>query len=162
MSLSETLQRRLSEQPPGAGRQVLTATDEAAGWTVELTADRTDQVGCLAWELRARRAAAPAALDAEGVRAWADRVARRATGLLEQLRVIEVDAPRRVAMLRSHEPAARGDDLHYYEVLLTGAGDAGVRRYHASRQGSERREQVPFALTHEALGKLADDLTADQ
>jgi hypothetical protein len=45
-------------------------------------------------------------------------------------------------------------------VLLYGTAAATVRRYQASHEAGARREQVAFALTHEALAKLAGDLTS--
>ena len=88
-------------------------------------------------------------------------LARRVTGLLEPLRLIEVDAARAEALLRSEKPAARGDELYYYELLLRGEHSSTLRRYKATRTGS-RRETVPYALTHEAIAKLATDLAGDE
>jgi hypothetical protein len=139
----------------------LTVPDDDAGWQVNLTADRAEQLGCLVWEMNLRRSQ-PTASDAQALRAWADRVARRVTGLLETLKVVEVDAAQHTAMLRSEAPAAKGDELHYYEVLLRGTVEATVRRYRGSRQPSTPRTQIGFALTHEAIVKLADDLTAEK
>lgn len=162
MNPSETLLAKLSEWKPGSGRQILAVPDAGSGWSVAVTADRADQLGCLVWDLTLRRTNPPGEINDDALRSWAERVAKRATGLLESLKVIEVDTPRQVAMLRSDEPAQRGDDLFYYEVLLKGASEANVRRYQASRQPDQRREQTAFALTHEAIAKLADDLTAEK
>jgi hypothetical protein len=156
MSLDETLLQKLAKWRP-ASRHTLEVAAAAAGWRVSVTADRCDELGCLAWELTVRPTTAPA--HPVAVRPWAERVAARATGLLENLKVVEIDAPRGLAQLRSEGPARKGDDLFYYELLLGGDGHASVRRYHATRAGS-RREQVAFALTHEALAKLVRDLTA--
>jgi hypothetical protein len=153
MSLANTLLEKLADWHP-QGRQQLVVPGEP--WTVVLAADRSDQVGCLVWELTLRRAAAPGT----PLAAWAERVAGRVTGLLEPLKLLEVDALRDEALLRSEEPAQRGDKLFYYELLLKGRGEALLRRYHGTRQGNGRREQVAFALTHEALAKLVTDLTA--
>jgi hypothetical protein len=71
-----------------------------------------------------------------------------------------VDAGRGEALLRSQQPTSRAEQLHYYEVLLQAAGKATVRRYQASHQLGEHRKQTAFALTHEALAKLAEDLAA--
>src|SRR5262249_26285735 len=150
MTPNEALLERLSKWKPGDGRQTLLVPDAGNGWSATLTADRADQLGCLVWELNLRRANPPAADVTETLRSWSDRVAERVAGLLEPLQVVEVDAPRQVAMLRSEQPAQRGDDLFYYEVLLKGAGEANVRRYQASRQPNQRRRQIAFALTHEA------------
>src|SRR5262249_22519771 len=93
--------------------------------------------------------------------AWAERVAGRVTGLLEPLKVVEVDAERGEALLRSDQPTQRGEKLFYYEVLLQNTTAASVRRYRAL-PGNGRREQVAFALTKEALAKFVADLAADQ
>jgi hypothetical protein len=81
---------------------------------------------------------------------------------LEPLKVVEVDAVKGEALLRSSEPAQRGDKLFYYEVLLKGTHAAQVRRYQALAEGIGRREQVAFALTQEALTKLVGDLAGDE
>src|SRR5262249_30387861 len=121
-----------------------------------LAADRCDEVGCLLWEVPLRR---PAGAPAGDPRAWAGRLTARVTGLLEPLRLVEVDEARNEALLRSEEPGRKGGDQFYYEVLLRGARAAELRRYRAARPDA-RREQVAFALTHEALAKLALDCTA--
>jgi hypothetical protein len=157
MTLGETLLQRLADWRP-QGRQTLTAAPEGAGWTVAVTADRCDEVGCLLWELTVRRTPAKAGTS---VQAWAERAADRVTGLLEPLKVYEVDPLRDEALLRSDGPAQRGETLFYYELLLKGPGEALLRRYRAAHNGQARREQVTFALTHESLAKLVNDLTAD-
>lgn len=162
MSLENTLLQKLSEwRPAGEGRHTVAVTDEAAGWHVAVTADRQDQVGCVGWEVALRRTTAVPAKDAAAaLHAWADRAAGRVKGLLEPLAVVEVDPTRGEAMLRSNEPTRRGEALAYYEVLLKGAREATVRRFLGGT--GQRREQVPFALTHEVLARLAADLTADE
>jgi len=130
---------------------------------VSLTADRADELGCLVWEMTLRRSAPLAGADAQALRAWADRAAGRARGLLETLKVVEVDAERDEAILRSDTPSAKGEDRFYYEVHLKGTGVVVVRRYRGSLAGSNpKREQVAYALTHEALARLAADLTAEK
>ena len=42
-----------------------------------------------------------------------------------------------------------------------GRQSATLKRYKAPRSDSGKRRAVPFALTHEAIAKLADDLTAE-
>jgi hypothetical protein len=156
MTLTESLLPKLSEwRPAGDGRHSLAVAIPEAGWTANLTADKADSLSCLVWELTLSRTGdAP-----EGVtlKAWADGVAKRATGLLEPLRVLEVDAVRGEAVLRSDSPAKKGERLAYYEVRLFGADRAIVRRFAASRTESGR-EQVAFALTYEVLAKLAGDI----
>lgn len=157
MTLANTILEKLADWRP-EGRQTLTLPGEGSGWTVAITADRSDALGCLVWEMIVRRSSDAAGGD---LRTWAERVAERATGLLEPLQVVEVDTLRGQALLRSEQPARRGEQLFYYEVLLTGNREASLRRYSAARIGEGRREQVAFVLTHEALAKLAGDLTID-
>jgi hypothetical protein len=156
MTLAEALRAKLADwTPAGPGRHSLSHTDPDAGWAVAVSADRADGVGCLAWEIGAARTGpAPAGLTQ---RQWADRIADRATGLLEPLKVLEVDATQDEAVLRSDGPAVSGDAVKYYEVRLSGTDRATVRRYEASRTSSGRT-QVPFAVTHEAVAKLAGDI----
>jgi hypothetical protein len=155
MTLADALRAKLADWPPAAGRQNLSHTDPAAGWAVAVAADRTDSIGCLAWEIAATRTGPAPAGDT--VRAWAGRVADTATGLLEPLRLLEVDASRDEAVVRSDGPAVAGDAVRYYEVHLYGTARATVRRYEASKS-KPGRTQVPFAVTHEAVAKLVGDL----
>jgi hypothetical protein len=72
---------------------------------------------------------------------------------------VEVDGERQQAQLRSEEPLQRADKRFYYEVVLGASGSAVLRRFQAATNHT-RREQVTFALTHEALAKLVSDVTA--
>ena len=90
-----------------------------------------------------------------------DRAAKRVTGLLEGLRVVEVDSGRNEALLRSSTPARRDEMVSYFEILLGGTKSATLRRYRAYQETGHRREQVSFTLTHEALAKVVTDLTQD-
>jgi hypothetical protein len=156
MSLANQLLEKLADWRPDSRRSLAVPGQP---WAVTLTADCADQLGCLVWELALRRSAPPAG--DRPLQAWAERVAGRVTGLLEPLKLLEVDTLRDEALLRSEEPAERDGQLFYYELLLRGRGEALVRRYHGARNGEARREQVAFALTHEALAKLVADLTAE-
>ncbi|HVK17837.1 MAG TPA: hypothetical protein VM533_12880 [Fimbriiglobus sp.] len=157
MTLADTLQAKLAEwRPAGAGRHSWSETLPDAGWAVGLSADRADTVGCLAWELTlARTSEAPAGLTLKG---WADGIAMRVGGLMEDLKVLEVDDHQQEAILRSDDPTVKGDDRLYYEVHLRGLSHATVRRFKGSRAAGTRREQVAFALTHEVLAKLVEDI----
>ncbi|MBI3759605.1 MAG: hypothetical protein HY269_07615, partial [Deltaproteobacteria bacterium] len=96
----------------------------------------------------------------EELHAWATRVAARVTGLMEPLAVIEVDQPLGKALLRSATPSVRDGKSLYYELLLerTSRSAANLRRYAADRSGGEKREAVPFVLTHDAIVKLVADI----
>jgi hypothetical protein len=161
MTLNEILLRKLAEwHPTHAGRHLLAVPDEGSGWSVAIAADRCEALSCLVWELSIRRTAEPSAKQVS-LSSWAEGIAARVTGLLEPLKVVEVDPVRNEALLRSDTPTARADKRFYYEVLLRGTTEAILRRYQGSAQAGVRREQVAYALTHEAIAKLAADLTAE-
>src|SRR5262245_54963750 len=99
MTLENTLLEKLAERHPPAGRHTLSVPDGAWPWSVSATAARSDVLGCLVWELAVRRTAeAPAR---ETLRGWADRTAARVVGLLEPLKVHEIDPEQNVGLLRS-------------------------------------------------------------
>jgi hypothetical protein len=156
MSLAEKLLPRLSDwYPAGDGRHSTSESFPDAGWTVQLCADKADSLSCLVWELALTRTAEPpAGLTLKG---WAEGVAARVTGLMEPLKLHEVDDTRAEAVLRSETPAKKGDARVYYEVRLYGLGKAVVRRF-AAGTATAGREQVAFALTHEVIAKLAGDV----
>ncbi len=157
MTLVDTLQARLAEwRPAGEGRHSWSETFPDAGWAVGLAADRTDSLGCLVWELSlARTGEPPATLTLKG---WAEGIAARVSGLMETLKVLEVDETRQEAILRSDGPTVKGDDRLYYEVRLHGLTHATIRRFKGNVSAGSRREQVAYALTHEVLAKLAADI----
>jgi hypothetical protein len=157
MSLADTLLHALeSWSPPGEGRQPFAFQDPDTGTAAHFVVERWDALSCQLWEAGvARPAAAP--LDDAALTGWAKNVADRVTGLLEPLHLLEMDASRGQALLRSDQPTARKEDLFYYEVILHRNGTAAVRRYRGARQ-PQKREQVGFALTREALAKLVADL----
>src|SRR5262245_4707010 len=112
MTLAETLPQKLAEwRPAGDGRHSL-ALALGGGWTLQLTADRVDSVGCLFWEISLIRSGSTGNLPT--LAAWAE-VAAGAGGLLEPLRVVEVDSLRREALIRSNTPTKRGEQSAYYE-----------------------------------------------
>lgn len=156
MTLAESLLPKLSDwRPAGDGRHSWSEALPATGWTVQLAADKADTLSCLVWELTLTRTAEPPA--GLTLKAWAEGVAARVAGLMEPLTVHEVDATSDEAVLRSTSPAKRGEALAYYEVRLHGLGKAVVRRFQATK-ATTGREQVAFALTHEALAKFAGDV----
>lgn len=158
MTLADILQAKLASwKPSGEGRHSWSETFPDAGWEAHLAADHNDVVGSLVWEFSLTRIAdAPAGLT---LKQWAAGIADRATGLLEDLKLVEVDDARQEAVLRSDDPTVKGDVASYYEIKLHGLAKAAVRRYRADRAAGTRREQVAFPLTHEVLAKLAGDIT---
>jgi hypothetical protein len=89
---------------------------------------------------------------------WANRCAAQASGLLEPLVVIEIDIARNEALLRSGPPTSNDGRVSYYELMLLGVNGMHFRRYVATLDGDEHREQVPYALTNEVLAKFITDV----
>jgi len=156
MTLNETLLQKLASWRPSGACQTLAVDDPASGWRAEVSADCVDTLACRLWEVTLRRTVSPPSLPP--LREQGEAIANRATGLLEPLRLIEVDTEQGTALLRSESPAQREQAVAYYEVLRQTDGTTRFSRYQASQAGG-KREQVAFALTHEALAKLVGDLT---
>ena len=156
MTLENKLLQKLAEAKPAGERHELTISHDA--WTAHLTYDRRDELSGRLWEVALHRNAA-----ADGdVQAWGERITKHVAGLMESLCVVEVDAKKQEALLRSTTPTAKGDDLFYYELRLRGTANALMHRYQASQQPGKKRAQIAFALTHESLAKLAADITAEK
>jgi hypothetical protein len=156
MTVDEILLQKLVKWRPESSRPVLEVADPDNGWTVRLTAECVEQVGSRLNELVLLRLTPLTAVD---LSARAQVIANQVTGLLEPLRLIEVDNNSKTALLRSQTPNQRGDNLFYYEVQLQADGGCTLRRFQAARQAGVRRQQVAFTLTHEALAKIVTDLT---
>jgi hypothetical protein len=154
MTLAEKLQPRLSEwQPAGVGRH--SWSTDLDGWNLHLAADRADSLSCLVWELTlTRTGSAPAGLN---LKDWADGIVSRVGGLMEDLKVYEIDPVANEAVLRSDTPMTRGAKIAFYEIKLHGVARAVVRRV-AADKSKPGREQVAFALTHEVLSHLVEDI----
>jgi hypothetical protein len=159
MTLEETVHQRLASwQPQGEGRHTLSVLDENSGWRARMTTERQENLSCSLWELSLERSLG-ATLRHDGLRSWSQNVAARVTGLVEPLSLVELDVERAEALLRSTQPTHRSDESFYYEILLKGDYSALVRRYRAAAPG-DRREQIPFPLTHETLSRLASDIVS--
>ena len=161
MTLADTLLEKLNRLSPDATvRRTLSFLDPTTATAVRLEVDMLDALGCQLWELAVTRSPREAdRLQSVGLAGWACRVADEVTGILEPLKVVEVDDLRGQALLRSDEPAQKSDDLYYYEVLLHKTGAATLRRYHNTKKPG-KREQVSFVVTREALAKVVEDLAA--
>jgi hypothetical protein len=157
MKIDELLLQNLARWRPNSPHELLEIAHPDSGWTVALVADTVDALAGKWWEARLTRIT-PLPEPALSLQERAEGVAARVTGLLEPLRLVEVDAGQGTAQLRSTSPSQRGDERLYYEVLLQGDSTITVRRFEAPRAANRR--QVAFILTHEALAKLARDLTA--
>src|SRR4051812_37116725 len=98
MTLENTLQQNLAKWrfPHGERREL---TVEENGWVAAIHADSADTVGCHVWEIALSRPNGP-----EGtvdLKARAARLADQVTGLLEPLKLLEVDDAHGTALLRS-------------------------------------------------------------
>lgn len=156
MTLADNLLERLAQwRESGPGPHVLRADLDGAG--VALTAERTDALSAALWEMTVTTKDQSPCTAAE-LTERAVAVAGRVTGLLEPLKVYEVDAGRSVALLRSATPTKRGPDLFYHELTLTGRHSATLRRF---KSGPAKRADVPFALTHEATAKVVGDILGE-
>jgi hypothetical protein len=156
MNLGEQLLRKLASWRPESARQTAAVEDDQAGWKVSLTADSVDTIGCRLWEVGLDRTSPLP--NPPPLKEQAERIAGRVTGLLEPLRLVEIDPQGDVAQLRSGQPARQGDEVAYYEVLRRRDGTTRLGRFQASATTPGKRDQVPFNLTHEALAKLVGDL----
>jgi hypothetical protein len=154
MTLDDTLRTKLAELPDEPSTLQL----DVASWTVALTVERHDVLGCLLSEVTLRRGK-PLAIEP---RAWAEGLTQRVTGLLEPLKLHELEAARDLTLLRSQAPTSRGDALQYYEVELHGQSEIRLRRYQGFAEAGKKREPVGFALTYEGLAKLLQDLSAEK
>ena len=150
MTLENILRQQLSDSEPGGFHF------EMGGWGVTLTSEKNESLSCALKSLSLERNAPIQ----EELKAWATRIAERATGLLEPLRLLEVDHALGKALLRSERPAERDGKTFYYEVLLerTTRTAVSLRRYAGDRQQGEQRQAVPFVLTHDAIVKLVTDI----
>jgi hypothetical protein len=148
MTLENTLRQQLSK-PHTGGFQVSTGD-----WKINLVAEKSDSLSCALKELTLEKAS-PIGEDLD---AWATRVAANATGLMEPLRLIEVDRPLGKALLRSDAPTVKDGKALYYELVLerTARTRATLHRY--AGQNGEKREAVAFVLTHDAVVKLVNDI----
>ena len=156
MNLENKLLQKLAETKPVGERHELTISEGA--WTAHLTYDRRDEMSGRLWEAALHRNSA-----ADGnLQAWAGHIVQRVSGLMESLKIVEVDAVKQHALLRSAAPSVKGENLFYYEILLRGTANATIQRFQGSQLPAKRREQVAFALTHETLAKLAADVTAEK
>src|SRR5262245_54551127 len=161
MTLAETLLQKLADwRPAGEGRHAVGLSLPEHGWTVRLTADRVDTLSCLLTEVEAERTS-PVPDDDNLLESHARRAAGRVTGLLEPLRLIEVDRVRHIALIRSESPPQKDGSVHYYEITFRSRNRVKVERFKAAKQSPAKKESIPFVLTHEVLAKLVDDLVRD-
>jgi hypothetical protein len=155
MTLGETLLSRLAESRRTNGDRYIRHTDTAKGWSVTVEVEKTDALSCQVASVTCERLGGVA----PELGAWASALAKQVRGLMEPLRVVEIDQVRGEAILRSDAPTTRADRRAHFELHLFSNRKATLARYAAGLEPTSRRERVPFALTLESLGKLVDDMT---
>lgn len=155
---TEPLLRKLANHRP-EGRSSFAYDDPESGWSVRMTTEAADALSVQLWDVSVSRPAPQAPLPAAAVHEAAQRVADRVTGLMEPLRLLEVDAERGEAVLRSDSPTVRKDRRAHYELKIAGTHRGELRRHQAGVEPAAKREQVPFTLTKEVLSKYLEDLT---
>ena len=144
MTLEKLLRRKLSEAPAANERHDFMVTDETSGWSLHLTADRRDAWSTVAWELNLRRP--PAQGD---VAAWAQNVVAQTGGLLEALRVVEVDKLHdRACSCEPATPSEQDDKLAYYELILQGTQSVAMCRFQG-RNASGKARADPVSRAHQ-------------
>ena len=155
MSLDVLLLEKLANWRPDSDRKTLDVSDASGGWSAAVTAECVDVVGCRLWELTLRRTTeAPS----DELETRAEQFCQRVTGLLEPLRLVEVDAPRKLALCAASNRDSSATSVSITKCCSTATAAATVRRYQTPHAGEPRRQQVAFTLTHEALAKLVRDL----
>jgi len=139
-------------QPSGPGPH--SHSTQLPGWQATVTAEANDSLATKCQEVILKRTApAPAG---STLRGWADGLVANPAGLPEPLALHEIDTDGGVAILRSAQPTRRGDTVGYYEATLAGTEEAKLRRYTSNTADRTPREAVPFVLTHESIGKIAE------
>ena len=89
----------------------------------------------------------------------ANRLASRLNYLLEPISVIEVDAQRQQAILRSTKPQALATkQRRYYELAVQGNSQIRFARFETVP--GQARQRVPAVLTQEVLVRLIGDLAS--
>jgi hypothetical protein len=156
MTLSQKLADVLDTIQPDVLPFLASVQDGRHELSLELTA--AGPVG-LAFDALNFSAPATPELNAEALRAWADRLAARVTYLMEPLVVVELDPVAGEAELRSQSPTARGDLNAYYEIRLNTSGVLRLSRV-VFDAATRRRRPAPCQLTREVLERLTDDLVA--
>lgn len=144
------LEKLASWRPTGPGPHHLQLELGQPGTTATLSAAQTDAFSVLLTELTVTTGQAQPCSAAE-LTERAVEIAHRVTGLVEPLKVYEVDSHQSKALLRSATPTERSGKLYFYELTLTGKHSAHLKR---NQVESNRRESVAFALTHEAIAKV--------
>jgi hypothetical protein len=119
MTLENTLQKKLGERYHLDDQEAKTSRSplEHNGWTVTFNTETREALSASLWDVTFQR---DAQQDDGDPRTWAERISRSVTGLLEPLKLMEVDAGQNIALLRSAAPTPNDPGLDYHEIELHG------------------------------------------
>lgn len=154
MTIADPLLEKLAEWRPDSDQNTLDVAHPETGWSVSLNASHVEKLGSEVNELTLKGPA----LAVEQLHEYAEQLVQRTAGL-EVLKLLEVDRGTGVALIRSETPTETAGRLFYSELLAHTDGTLTLRRYQAPHANDSRRKQVPFVLTHEALGRLVREIT---
>jgi len=154
--LDEILLEKLANWRPDTANPTLDVIDTPGNWRVTVEPQAVDRIGADLHRLTVRPVNA---VPRGSLRDQAERLAHQVTGLLEPLRLVEIDEPLAVAQLRSVSPAPHANGVRYYEVERHADGTTHLGRFE-THPGEGKRQSIPFSLTQEALGKIVRDFTS--
>ena len=122
--------------------------------TLKCQVEQCDPLGAAVTQLSLETAEL-ASVDIAKLEAASQSLCQRVNYLLEPISPIETDADGCVVQMRSSPPQKNDTGRYYYELLLRRGGAVTLSRY--EKQAGSARIQVPATLTHEVLGRLAED-----
>jgi hypothetical protein len=154
MSLNDQINQELARIRAGGGGGVLTA--DAPSGRLECDLNSVDGIGCAVDQFSFHTGRLTGA-SLEKLKKIGEDLSRRVTYLLEPIAIIELDAEGVTVQLRSSPPSQENGVTTYYELTINQNG-LNLRRYQS--QSGQPRQAIPAHFTHEALRRLAKDVTA--
>jgi hypothetical protein len=154
MSISRALMEGLGARKPFSGGVQRLEAVEAGLASVQCDVVAADGVGCAIVELECRAIGQPPA--ARDLARYANDLSKRINYLMEPLRVVEFD-PKAGALVLSDKPRRKGESVGYYHFHAKPTGATVLHRVEFS-PSARRKVFSPFALTHEQLERLVEDL----
>ena len=154
MSISRALMDGLGGRVPLTGGVQRLEAAEAGIASVRCDVVAADGVGCAVVELECQAIGRKTASN-DLVR-YANDLCKRVTYLMEPLRVVEFD-PKAGALVLSEKPRRKGESVGYYHFHAKPTGATVLHRVEFNPK-SKQRIFSPFALTHEQLEQLVEDL----
>ena len=154
MTFADRIDDELNRLRAAGGAGALIA--DAPNGRLECDLTHVDAIGC-AVEAFSFRTGRLSGATLERLKKIGEDLTRRVTYLLEPIAIIEIDAEGVTVQLRSSPPSQDGGVTTYYELALNRDG-LTLRRYQS--QAGQPRQAVPAHFTHEALRRLARDVSA--